>query len=120
MKTLHELETIQNRAKSKFNLSGQAGARIVVGLATCGIAAGARSVLQAFQEEVAARMLSGVEVSLTGCIGVCRLEPIVEVYKPAQPKVTYIRVTPDMAARIVDEHIVGNAVVTEYTIGAAE
>ena len=81
---------------------------------------GARPVLNAFLEEVAKRELKNVTVSQTGCIGVCRLEPIVEVYVPGQEKVTYVKMTPDKVASIVSEHLVNGRVVTEYTIGAAE
>ena len=70
--------------------------------------------------EVAKRELKNVTVSQTGCIGVCRLEPIVEVYVPGQEKVTYVKMTPDKVASIVSEHLVNGRVVTEYTIGAAE
>jgi len=96
------------------------GVRVVVGMATCGIAAGARPVLTAFVEEVAKRNLTNVIVSQTGCIGVCRLEPMVEIYTPGAEKVTYVKVTPDMVARIVTEHIVNGNPVTEYTIGYYE
>ena len=86
-------------------------------MATCGIAAGARPVLAAFMDEVEKRSLQDVVVAQTGCIGVCRLEPIVEIYKPGQNKVTYVKVTPEMVARIVTEHVVNDRVVDEYTIG---
>ncbi len=75
---------------------------------------------QRLLEEVAKRELKNVTVSQTGCIGVCRLEPIVEVYVPGQEKVTYVKMTPDKVASIVSEHLVNGRVVTEYTIGAAE
>ena len=94
--------------------------RVVVGMATCGIAAGARPVLNAFLEEVDKRQLKNVSITQTGCIGVCRLEPIVEVYVPGQEKVTYVKMTPDKVASIVSEHLVNGRVVEEYTIGAAE
>ena len=94
--------------------------RVVVGMATCGIAAGARPVLNAFLEEVEKRGLKNISISQTGCIGVCRLEPIVEVYVPGAEKVTYVRMTPDKVAAIVSEHLVNGRVVSEYTIGAAE
>ena len=96
------------------------GIRVVVGMATCGIAAGARPVLKSFTEEVAKRNLSNVTVSQTGCIGMCRLEPIVEVTVPGQDKVTYVHMTPEKAVRVVAEHLVNNQPVKEYTIGAAE
>ena len=94
--------------------------RIVVGMATCGIAAGARPVLQAFVDEVATRGLGDVSVSQTGCIGVCRLEPIAEVFMPGQEKVTYVKMTPEKAKKVIAEHVVNGKIVTEYTIGYAE
>ena len=94
--------------------------RVVVGMATCGIAAGARPVLTAFLEEVAKRELKNVTVTQTGCIGVCRLEPIAEVYVPGEEKVTYVKLTPEMVPRIVSEHLVNHNPVAEYTIGTAE
>ena len=121
MKSIQELEAIRQKTLETINLrKDHHGTRIVVGMATCGIAAGARPVLAAFMDEVAARNLQTVAVAQTGCIGVCRLEPIVEVYKPDQEKVTYVKVTPDMVGRIVTEHIVGDNPVMEYTIGYYE
>ena len=122
MKSLEELAKIRESMQSRVNLrmENDAGTRIVVGMATCGIAAGARPVLSALVEEVGRRNLKDVRVSQTGCIGVCRLEPIVEVYKPGEEKVTYVKMTPDMVGRIISEHVINNQVVDEYTIGAAE
>lgn len=121
MKSLKELEEIRNRALAQIDIRTQKdGVRVVVGMATCGIAAGARPVLSAFLEEVAKRNLGNVTVSQTGCIGVCRLEPIVEVYTPEAEKVTYVKVSPDMVGRIVAEHIVNGNPVTDYTIGYHE
>ena len=96
------------------------GVRVVVGMATCGIAAGARPVMTAFLEEAAKRNLEHVTVTQTGCIGMCRLEPIVEVFEPNKEKVTYVKMTPEKAVRVVAEHIVNGNPVTEYTIGAVE
>ena len=122
MKSLAELRAIRERMEKQLDLreAGDDHIRVVVGMATCGIAAGARPVLNAFLEEVAKRRLNNVTVSQTGCIGVCRLEPIVEVYVPGQEKVTYVKMTPDKVASVVSEHLVNGRVVTEYTIGAAE
>ncbi|HBU13096.1 MAG TPA: ferredoxin [Clostridiales bacterium] len=121
MKSLQELEKIRERALKKVDVRKQdAEKRVVVGMATCGIAAGARPVLQAFVDEVAKRNLADVSVSQTGCIGVCRLEPLVEVYIPGEEKVTYVKVTPDMVPKIVNSHLVNGTVVTEYTIGYYE
>jgi len=96
------------------------GIRIVVGMATCGIAAGARPVMNALVEEIGKRKLSDVSVTMTGCIGVCRLEPIVEVFNADGTKVTYVKMTPEKAARVVAEHIVNGRVCQDLTIGAAE
>lgn len=122
MKSLAELQAIRDKMRQQIDLrdSGDDRIRVVVGMATCGIAAGARPVLNAFLEEVAKRELKNVTVSQTGCIGVCRLEPIVEVYVPGQEKVTYVKMTPDKVVSIVSEHLVNGRVVTEYAIGAAE
>lgn len=121
MKSLKELEKIRNKALEQIDLRKKGdGVRIVVGMATCGIAAGARPVLSALVEEVSKRKLSGVTVTQTGCIGACRLEPMVEVYAPGKEKITYVKVTPEMAGRIVTEHIVNGNPVTEYTIGYYE
>ncbi|MBS7298936.1 MAG: (2Fe-2S) ferredoxin domain-containing protein [Eubacteriales bacterium] len=122
MKSLAELQEIRNRTIGNLTMRKEEddAVRVVVGMATCGIAAGARPVMSAFVEEIAKRNLANVTVAQTGCIGVCRLEPIVEVTLPGQDKVTYVKMSPEKVARVVAEHIVNKQVVTEYTIGAAE
>ncbi len=122
MKSLQDLEAIREKTLNDLNLrkDRKEGVRVVVGLATCGIAAGARPVLSALEEEVAKRQLKNVVVSQTGCIGICRLEPIVEVYMPGEEKVTYCKVTPDQVGRIVDEHIINGKPVIEYTLASFE
>jgi len=122
MKSLAELQAIRDRMQKQMDVRDNQDDRIrvVVGMATCGIAAGARPVLTAFLEEVDKRNLENVTVTQTGCIGVCRLEPIVEVYVPGEEKVTYVKLNADMVPRIVSEHLVNRRVVTEYAIGAAE
>lgn len=122
MKSLAELEAIRQKTLENIAMRKEAhdSARVVVGMATCGIAAGARPVMLAFVEEINKRKLDHVTVSQTGCVGMCRLEPMVDVYMPGQEKVTYVKLTPDMVPRIVAEHIVNGRPVLEYTIGAAE
>ena len=122
MKSLEELQEIRNRIFSQVDMrqDNQDKVRVVVGMATCGIAAGARPVMKAFMEEIQNKNLGDVTVAQTGCIGMCRLEPIVEVFVPGEEKVTYVHMTPEKAAKVVEEHLVGKKVVTEYTIGAAE
>ncbi|MBQ2754629.1 MAG: (2Fe-2S) ferredoxin domain-containing protein [Clostridia bacterium] len=122
MKSLAELEAIRNKTINSMNIrkDGESGIRIVVGMATCGIAAGARDTLNAISEELAKRNVAHASVSQTGCIGMCRLEPIVEVLEPGKDKVTYVKVDREKAVRIVNEHIINNKPVVEYTIGAVE
>jgi NADP-reducing hydrogenase subunit HndB len=121
MKSLAELQAIRDRAKANVALRKENpnAARVLVGMATCGIAAGARPVLNAFTEEIAKRGLQNdIVVTQTGCIGICQYEPVVEVEIPGQDKVTYVKMTPEKAVRIVNDHLVNKNVVTEYTIGA--
>ncbi len=122
MKSLAELQEIRKRALSQVNMRKERedGIRVVVGMATCGIAAGARPVLNAFLQEAEKRSLTNVTVTQTGCIGMCRFEPIVEVYVPGAEKVTYVHMTEDKVAKVVAEHIINNKPVAEYTIGAVE
>jgi NADP-reducing hydrogenase subunit HndB len=91
--------------------------RIVVGMATCGIAAGARPVLGKFSEEIEKRGLANVTVTQTGCIGMCQYEPIAEVMVPGKEKVTYVKLTEEKVARIIADHIVNGIPVAEYTVG---
>ena len=122
MKSLEELRAIREKMQQQVSLREQSddNIRVVVGMATCGIAAGARPVLTAFLEEVQKRNLKNVTVTQTGCIGVCRLEPIAEVYVPGEEKVTYVKLNEKMVPKIVADHLVNHQVVSEYTIGAAE
>jgi len=122
MKSLEELKAIRERMQKQMNIRQEDSdtIRVVVGMATCGIAAGAKPVLNKFLEQVQLHGLKNVNVSQTGCIGVCRLEPIVEVFVPGKEKVTYVKMKPEMVSKIVQEHLVNQTPVTEYTIGAAE
>ena len=121
MKSLEELKAIREQMKKQMDVRDQSDSniRVAVGMATCGIAAGAKPVLAAFLDEIQKRDLHGVTVTQTGCIGVCRLEPVVEVFAPGEEKVTYVKVTPGMVPAIVSQHLVNGTPVTEYTIGAS-
>ena len=120
MKSLAELAAIRARMLEQVNLrkDDNIDTRVVVGMATCGIAAGARPVMLAFIEELKKRGIDNVTVAQTGCVGMCRLEPMVEVYVKDQEKVTYVHMNPDKVARVVGEHIVNGKPVDEFTIGA--
>ena len=120
MKSLAELAAIREKMKDKIVLrEGTNDIRIVVGMATCGIAAGARPVLSAFVEGVSREGLGDqVTVSQTGCIGICQYEPVVEVFQPGKEKVTYVKMTAEKAEKVLAEHIKGGKVVAEYTYPA--
>lgn len=122
MKTLEELLAIKAKAEKAMSVREEEGAskRVVVGMATCGIAAGARPVLSGFVEEIAKRNLKDVAVSQTGCIGMCQYEPIVEIFEEGKEKVTYIKMTPEKVARVVADHIVNGNPVVEYTVASID
>ncbi len=121
MKSLAELAAIREKMKDKVILrEGSGEIRVVVGMATCGIAAGARPVLNAFVEAVSNEGLAEkVTVSQTGCIGVCQYEPVVEIFEAGKEKVTYIKMTAEKAAEVVEKHLKGGNVIQEYTISNA-
>ena len=121
MKSLEELLAIKEKAQAQMSArdaDGNDGIRVVVGMATCGIAAGARPVLKAITEELEKRNVKNVSVTQTGCIGMCQYEPIIEVYAPDKEKVTYVQMTAEKAVKVVANHLVNGEVVTEYTVGA--
>lgn len=123
MKSLAELQAIKERMQNNVMLrsnDGQETIRVVVGMATCGIAAGARPVLNAFLKEIEDRRLSNVVCTQTGCIGICRYEPVVEITTPDGVKTTYVKMDEDKVAKVVTEHIVNNKIVREFTIAAYE
>ena len=122
MKSLEELMAIKAKMQDKVAVRTSTGdIRIVVGMATCGIAAGARPVLNAFVEGVSEAGVSDkVTVTQTGCIGICQYEPVVEVYEKDKEKVTYVKMTADKAKEVIEKHIKGGAPVSEYTIGASK
>ena len=122
MKSLAELQAIKERMKNKVVLrEGGQEIRVVVGMATCGIAAGARPVLQSLVEQVNELGLGeNVTVSQTGCIGLCQYEPIVEVFKAGEEKITYVKMDAEKAARVAKEHLKDGKVVSEYTIAEAK
>jgi NADP-reducing hydrogenase subunit HndB len=122
MKSLAELAALRQKSLDKLNMRNEDSerGRIVVGMATCGIAAGARPVMNAFVEELNTRNLADVTVGMTGCMGMCVLEPMVDVYDKEGNKTTYVQMTPEKAKRVVAEHIVNGQPVAEYTIAGQE
>lgn len=122
MKSLEELKAIRARMQAQMSNRKEDGGniRVVAGMATCGIAAGARPVLAEFVRQIQEGGLENITVTQTGCIGVCRLEPVVEVFVPGQEKVTYVKMNPEKVSDVVEKHLKSGKVVEEYTIGAAE
>ena len=122
MKTLEELMAIRNKMQNQVNIRAEdsSATRVVIGMATCGIAAGARPVLKAFSDGVQEKGLKDVMVTQTGCIGLCQYEPIVEVIQPGKDKVTYIKMTAEKAAEVIEQHLIGGDVVSKYTINNSE
>ena len=121
MKSLEELKAIRERVQSQLNVRDEDSkqTRVVVGMATCGIAAGARPVLNRFAELVQERKLDDVMVTQTGCIGICKYEPVVEIYEPGGKKTTYVHMTPEKAEEVVTRHLSGGTPVKEYVIPAS-
>ena len=119
MKSLAELAAIREKMKDKVAMrEGSGQVRVVVGMATCGIAAGARPVLSAFVQKVNEAGLSEkITVTQTGCIGICQYEPVVEIFEDGKEKVTYVKMTAEKAAEVVEKHLKGGTPVAEYTIG---
>ncbi len=122
MKSLAELQTLRDEMRVKVGVreDDSENIRVVVGMATCGIAAGARPVLSAFSEEVAKRKLANITVAQAGCIGVCQYEPVVEIFQPGKEKITYVNMTAEKVAKIVSDHLVNGTPVAEYTIGSVK
>ena len=123
MKSLEELKAIRNKMQGQVGLRAEDHnhTRVVVGMATCGIASGARPVLNTLSNLVQEKGLTDkVAATQTGCIGLCQYEPIVEVTEPGKQKITYIKMNPDKAAEIVERHLIGGHVVEEYTLNSAD
>ncbi len=118
MKSLEELKAIREKMQGQVGLRSESATdtRVVVGMATCGIASGARPVLTALSNAVLEKKLEGITVTQTGCIGLCQYEPIVEVLAPGKEKVTYVKMTAEKALEVVEQHLIRGQVVTEYTI----
>lgn len=120
IRSLVDLQAVKEKALLEIDPERSGRPRVVVGLATCGIAAGAQGVYDAIAAELKAQGLGQVLLEPTGCVGICQFEPVVEVYMPHQPRTTYVRMTPDKAVRMVQQHLWGGNPVAEYTIGAKQ
>lgn len=122
MKSLEELKAIRDKMKGQIGMRSEHAddTRVAVGMATCGIASGARPVLNLLVKEVEDRKLEHVTVTQTGCIGLCQYEPIVEVYEPGKEKVTYVKVNEEKAKEILEQHLVRGQVLDKYLLHVDE
>ena len=122
MKSLEELKALKAKMQDQMGSRDIDSdmTRVVVGMATCGIASGARPVLNKLAEEVRSENLERVMVTQTGCIGLCQYDPIVEIFEPGKEKVTYIKMTEDRAEKVVHQHLINGNVVEEYTLASAQ
>ena len=123
MKSLEELRAIRERMQSQVSMRAEDHnhTRVVVGMATCGIASGARPVLTKLSSLVQEKNLTDkISVTQTGCIGLCQYEPIVEVMEPGKQKITYIKMTPEKAEEVLEKHLIGGHIVEEYTLSGAD
>jgi len=117
VKSLDDLKKLREAALEKRKVKTESGQiQVIVGMGTCGIAAGARDTMKAILDEIQAKNLSGIVVTQTGCIGLCEKEPIVQVVVGEQPKVTYGKVSPEVARRIMENHVIGGKVVEDHVI----
>lgn len=122
MKSLEELKAIRERMKGQIGIRSEDedNIRVVVGMATCGIASGARPVLNYLVNEVQARNLENITVTQTGCIGLCQYEPIVEVYEPGREKITYVKMNEEKAKEVLEQHLIRGNVVDKYLLHIEE
>jgi NADP-reducing hydrogenase subunit HndB len=122
MKSLEELKAIRDRVQSQIEVRNENGSqmRVVVGMATCGIASGARPVLNTIADAVRDKNLNDIVVTQTGCIGLCQLEPLVEIYETGKEKVTYIKMNPEKAREVVEQHLIRGLIVSKYTLDSTE
>jgi (2Fe-2S) ferredoxin len=117
VKSLDDLKKLREEALEKRRVKTASGqAQVIVGMGTCGIAAGARDTMKAILEYIEKENVSGVVVTQTGCIGMCEKEPIVQVIIGEQPKVTYGKVNPETARRIMKDHVAGGSPVADHVV----
>jgi len=117
--TIGDLDDISRKMKKIISLrEGEARARIVVHMGTCGIAAGARGVMTALREEVDQKDLQDVLLTISSCAGFCSREPMVTVEMKDQPPVKYADLTPEKAKEILEKHVLGGEIVKEYALAA--
>ena len=116
LKTIEDLQKIREKAQRDLRMRTETGTRIIVGMGTCGIAAGARETMHAILQELDRQEIDA-HVTTVGCIGMCSREPLVDIEQAGQPRITYCNVGPGMVPRLVDEHLRQGKVISEWTMG---
>jgi len=116
LKTIEELRKLREEAQQDLKVRLETGTKIIVGMGTCGIAAGARETLHAILEELKKREIEA-HVTTVGCIGMCVKEPLVDIEQAGRPRVTYANVMPDMVPRLIEEHLINGKIVEEWVMG---
>ncbi|KPL21618.1 MAG: NADH dehydrogenase [Anaerolineae bacterium SM23_84] len=116
LKTIEELQKLREEAQRDIRVRTETGTKIIVGMGTCGIAAGARETMHAILEELKKREVDA-HVTTVGCIGMCVKEPLVDIEQAGKPRVTYSNVHPDMVPRLIEEHLINGRVVEEWVVG---
>ena len=117
---LEELKKLRDKSIAETAARKEGRFRVIIGLGTCGIAAGGRKRMEAAMEEIAKRGLKDVSVETTGCIGMCQNEPLMDIVRPGEPRVTYGNLKPEDVPRIIADHLVNGNVVEEKVIGRPE
>ncbi|MEG0831227.1 MAG: (2Fe-2S) ferredoxin domain-containing protein [Acidaminococcaceae bacterium] len=120
MKTLEDLKALREKLKADIRVRKAEGTKIIIGMGTCGIAAGAREVMTAVLDELAVRKLNDVQVQQTGCIGMCEKEVLVDVARPNEPRITYGNVKPVDVKRIIADHVVNGRIIEDLVVGKIE
>jgi NADP-reducing hydrogenase subunit HndB len=116
LKSIEDLKRVREEAQRALKVRLETGTRIIIGMGTCGIAAGARDVMHAILEELDKRQIEA-HVETVGCIGMCASEPLVDIEQAGQPRVTYGNVQPHMVPRLIEEHLINGRVIEEWAIG---
>lgn len=116
MKTVEDLRKLREKIKSEGVIRKDAGTQIIVGMGTCGIAAGARQVMTAIMDEISKKNIPDIQIRQTGCIGMCEKEVLVDIVRPNEPRVTYGHVKPEDVPKIIDEHVLNGRIVGELVV----
>ena len=119
-KTLEDLKALRAKLQSDIKVRQKQGTKIIIGMGTCGIAAGAREVMSAVLDELAVRKLNDVQVQQTGCIGMCEKEVLLDVVRPGEPRITYGNVKPEDVKRIIADHVVNGHIIEDLVVAKIE